>query len=820
MKFLEIMEIAGEENDVGRQYKNIIEKYFPNSAFVSLHTGINYDGIFMEKKLGLNILAEFKFEKDIIKRKHLIDCIIQLLYYIKKIERIGEVYPNVLFVGNRNVCTCFHSDLVLKYLDYDIDWINIQPCDASRNNPELHNDLMSDEKINPYIFSIFDTDFKEVIDRIISLNYGVQRKIMINEFNVTRLFNEFITYVVVGACKYYNPNELVSIFINILNNPSSNHLHPLKPNMLQTSHLGNVRVNASKFKSFFSYVQTYYTPDDKDKLTAISDRLIEDLTRRIKGEFYTETIWVNKVHAELERLLGADWRDKYVVWDPAWGTGNLTRDYYFREFYASTINQSDLDIANTRGYNSNSTILQYDFLNNDVFPSGIVGIDDKSKLPEGLQRALRENKKILILMNPPYVTASNTMMNLGSRGKKGVTKTRINEIMLDNKLGNACSQLYAQFLFRVLLLKKQYNLTNIHIAVFSKTSFLSTTSFSRFREIFLSQFNFRYGMLFNAANFSNVTRWWPVLFSVFSAGESTEKSEFQCDICEFDNTTITTTGQKTLYNLNGYKTATEWIKEPITNLQKEEKKNVILYGGLKYKIKKQLYPTNILGSMHINYNSMRGNEQYTGLYSGLFKYGTPIMESNLHRIISLFTVKRCAVKNQTWLNDNDEYKEPNFLDDQFVHDCLIYSLFNNNSFQTSLREVQNVTVENEWFWLSNDMIADLSIQNDVVIQDVKLFNHDRFVYKLLQNINPSEDAQQVLTKATELLVISFPEREFFHNLHPEWHLNAWDAGWYQVRLMLKECAKSELKQFISMYKSLENKLRVEASEFGFLRTVT
>ena len=321
MKFQEVLKISLAEPEVRKEYSKIIEEYFPNATFLSLYKNINHDGIFEDKKLGLKLLAEFKYDKKIEKRKHFIDCIIQIIYYIKKIEFIGEQYPNVIFIGNKTRCTCFHSDLVLKYLDYNADW-KIDPSAAASKNPYLHKDLTNDININPYFYNIFEINFKEVIDQIVSLNYRVEKKIMINEFNVSRLFTEFINKVIVRPFEY-DANALVSIFINIINDPDNNYLHPTKPNMLKTKHLGNIRVNAINYKAFFSHIQSFYTPDDKDKLTAISDRLIEDITRRIKGEFYTDTNWVNKAHNMIEELFGVNWKNEYVIWDPAWGYWKL-----------------------------------------------------------------------------------------------------------------------------------------------------------------------------------------------------------------------------------------------------------------------------------------------------------------------------------------------------------------------------------------------------------------------------------------------------------------------------------------------------------------
>ncbi len=68
-------------------------------------------------------------------------------------------------------------------------------------------------------------------------------------------------------------------------------------------------------------------------MTAIADRLIEDYDRRMKGDFWTPTLFVDYAHKMMEGVLGEDWKDRYVVWDNCWGTGNLTRDYHFKELY-------------------------------------------------------------------------------------------------------------------------------------------------------------------------------------------------------------------------------------------------------------------------------------------------------------------------------------------------------------------------------------------------------------------------------------------------------------------------------------------------------
>lgn len=75
------------------------------------------------------------------------------------------------------------------------------------------------------------------------------------------------------------------------------------------------------------------------------DETIEERKRREEGAYYTPKPWVDHTHKHIANALGDDWREKYVVVDPAAGTQNLTRDYEFRELYSMTLNQEDINIA-------------------------------------------------------------------------------------------------------------------------------------------------------------------------------------------------------------------------------------------------------------------------------------------------------------------------------------------------------------------------------------------------------------------------------------------------------------------------------------------
>ena len=64
----------------------------------------------------------------------------------------------------------------------------------------------------------------------------------------------------------------------------------------------------------------------------------------------------------------------------------------------------------------------------------------------------------------------------------------------------------------------------------------------------------------------------------------------------------------------------------------------------------------------------------------------------------------------------------------------------------------------------------------------------------------------------------FKCRELFEMEKPEYQCGkVFDAGWYQVRAILKQYMPDELKQFGELYKKLSEKLLPQVYNLGFLR---
>ena len=167
--------------------------------------------------------------------------------------------------------------------------------------------------------------------------------------------------------------------------------------------------------------------------------------------------------------------------------------------------------------------------------------------------------------------------------------------------------------------------------------------------------------------------------------------------------------------------------------------------------------------------------------------------------------------------DDKRYKE-------FELDSFIYSLFHSSSNQTALRNIEyngeKWNVKNEWFWMLKEELSDLVYDNldDASVSYFDL-SEDRYMAKWVKEhySELSNTARKVLDKANELVKLSFATRKIFNESKPEYQVNNWDCGWYQIKEILKEYHKDEYDEFKTLYRALTDKMRPMVYELGFLK---
>ena len=798
------LSVSLNEKDVENGYRHYLLLKIPDMVFTSPY---KCDGFGQSKLTNIKVLTEFKDELELTNKINQVKVLTQTIFYLKKFEINGELLPTTILVGDKKNCFVIHTNDVFKYLSMDIDW-NKAPSEAHKNI-KLVNELLNDETITPHVFTINKID--ECLEKLKNLTDGVTRLIPITPHNIVEVFNYFETNIL--GKHNLNTNQIANLFVQILINPDGNYLHPVKKRKtIVTKSFNEVPIKTREsYTSFFKHFQYDYSPRQKEELTAVVDRLILDVTRRKQGEFFTPTIWVNKAHEYITSVFGEDWKEKYVVWDPAWGTGNLTRDYKFKELYVSTLNYSDIQTAEQMGYNPEAVKFQFDFLN-----------DDYEFLPQGLRTAIESGCEIIVLMNPPYVSSAN----FGETHKSGSSQTTTNKQMLNEGWGKSAQNQYAQFIYRVC--KIQDKNKKINLCLFSPSLFLTGISFKEFRKNFNKKFYFEKGFLFKAKHFSDVADDWGINFICFS----TEKNENKIvlELLDYDeNFEIKKHFTKELYNLDNHQTASTWVRSDVkkikTNSEIPQMQNATkIYIGDK---PSGAYIENSLGYFLNGANCIDKNIQQVAFWSvGFYNgHGLSVIPQNFNKCVSLFTARKLI--NKDWVNSKDEYLVPNETHEQyreFTYDSIIISLFHIHAYQSSLRQVTYKDkiwdIKNEFFWMSKEEMMELANDNNYheLYSDART-DTNRYVYKLLfeeQDIynNLSPDAKLVLDKASEMVRMSMDIRTHFADDIN--HLNSWDAGYAQLKLIWKEYFPEEFKEFRQLYKNLEERMRPLVYELGFL----
>ena len=789
--------LSMNEKDVENSYRQYLTRKISDMIFTS---PFGCDGLGESKNSKIRVLCEFKDDLDLQSKNGQIKVLAQAVYYIKKFEISGIMLPTTVFVGDKNECFVVHANDLFKYLSMELDW-NTAPSNAYKNL-ELVNEMLSDENINPHVFSINQID--DCLQKLKDLTTGVTRLIPITPHNLTEVFSYFEKNVL--GKHNLNTNQLANLFTQILVNPDDNYLHPVKKRKtIVTKSFNDVPIKSREsFTSFFSHFSNDYTPRQKEDLTAVVDRLIQDVTRRKQGEFFTPTIWVDKAHEYIASVYGEDWKEKYVVWDPAWGTGNLTRDYKFKELYVSTLNYSDIQTAEQMGYNPEAVKFQFDFLN-----------DDYDFLPKGLRDAIESGRDIIVLMNPPYGRSSSGKKG-GRQSTSGLSVTQVNYEMVKNKIGKASSQLYCQFIYKLCSIGVD------NICMFTPPLYLTGQSMKKFRENLFSKYNFKVGFIMDSANFADVKSW-GLTFSIIGKNEVQRNLNFDI-LKENELFLIENIGQKTLYNTDNRKSLNDWYKE--------KNQTKIDFPGTTNGINivnkhKSTFSEYSFGWFYSDSNTIEKNPTNVSLFSLGFSHGQGcnITKNNFNKIICSFSSRK-MIKSD-WINQKDEYLKPNenhIHFNKYKYDSLVYSLFHIHSFQTSLRQVeykhQLWDIKNEFFWMSKEEMMELANNNNYneLYSDARTDNN-RYVHNLLfgeENIYEqlSPDAKLVLDKATELTRMSMTIRSHFADDHN--HLNSWDAGYAQLKLVWKEYFPEEFKEFRQLYKNLEDRMRPLVYELGFL----
>ena len=203
--------------------------------------------------------------------------------------------------------------------------------------------------------------------------------------------------------------------------------------------------------------------------------------------------------------------------------------------------------------------------------------------------------------------------------------------------------------------------------------------------------------------------------------------------------------------------------------------------------------------------------------AGIPAGGIILTKDNIIKACMILAIRLTTIRN--WLNDKDSYiidphkKYPI----EFIADCFTYALFSNYAVSMYF---DDGSLHNDLFWMSKDDIEQLAKQHNNIqcLDDIKIADNNRFAYNKLIEWSDilSQESKDVVSNAKSFVINSFQYRELFNESHPDYQINNWDAGWYQIKTLLKEFMPDDLKTFRTLHKQLGDKIRRRVYELGML----
>ena len=796
------------------------------------------DGIIENERKGIKLIAEFKKGGDLRKNDFLVKCICQVLAYMHQLDKDGDSIPNYIFIGNEERYCVFEASLIEEAFKLNIDWFQFSAASKFFETPPPELKKYLDDNIDGYNIHKISIDqciLLEDLFKNLSLD-GL--KINVNINNNKRIFEDFMfsNIYIENPKKPYSIHEVIYIFNNIICND-----YVLNGNTILIQ-MGNVyksvKIIINHLNSFKQNLKTIDSETIKDSIIGNQDTLVERIYKRFHGEYYTPKIWVEEAIKWSSDHFGADFKSQKSVWDCCCGVGNLTLNDSWDKLYCSTLEQSDIYTMFQRLYNTEALKkFQYDMINDDIeiVEGNSILINKLETTAPSLVESFKNNEHVIFFMNPPYDSdGSDYSGSLKSIGKKA----EIRVLMSNDKLStSSIKQKCINFLYKIILIKKKYKCTNISVAFFCRELIFTLPAHKEFRILFQNNFSFKNGFTMPLNEFKGTGGSAKVCFSIWDSSEiPIIKDSFEFTDKVNKNNIISTKGIVTFKNLDN--AVSTGMGSRIKTFQP---KGNLLKGitPIKLPASTTANPFKIASNMNVRYDYVYfiaggGSSVWRKYYVTLscipiYQSGTKTYASNMFRNGTSYFSARLLPK-VTEKNGADEFYYPNINHpeyNQWVNDSIIYALFNNRNHCCSYRELydsknqKHRILKNEMFWMSNAEIHQIADSTTTGFLDASrdsiIYNNDRAAFKELQNLVLNDDSRNVLNEARRLVEISFSKRNNFHTLYPQYNLNAWDAGWYQIKKILELYFKDELKEFNELYKTFEVRMREGVYKFGFLK---
>ena len=548
---------------------------------------------------------------------------------------------------------------------------------------------------------------------------------------------------------------------------------------------------------------------------------------------YTGDVWditLEKYHVFLVR------RNGKTCFCGNCGSGNLlkTSGYPQDKIFLSTLLEEDVPLV--KSIYPDATVFQCDFL------KGIdssFNADDRfsTNLPDKLVQVLKENKPLVFYMNPPYKVMKSTSTDVGCyMNAASVTQFLYEDVheLKTTSFTKCALDIFHQFMFRMLLLKRDYNLTNLYMGIFGPVTMLHSEMLDPLLRLIKQEFVFKGGMCFTAGDFSNTSEsvGWVVGYTTWASrqpGEpKTQNIALTAKAADAEGN-ISILGERLMTRIDV--NLHDWCKIFTINEPLKSKPAPVL--------------TNIFSIAETSQNS--GVFKYDTDYEEAYGYmmtsnyvirGTrrccvttvpntdsvPIVADNFWKCVGSYAARRVYATRVDAFNNCQYYNQP-AVDvpgyNEWLVNALLILLFDFNAQECSYRPTNmpgfDFTKMNKLFPISVDAVKEV-VTDERVKEDMLTHPAENSeILKVLDGVKGS-----FWTESKELYdwVINFIMQSYSDGRRAKFNyencLEAWDAGLGQLRSVKGYFSKEEEETYSYLLNRLKAKLFDGVFKYGFM----
>ena len=762
----------------------------------------------------------------------------QLMHYVQDALNKGEYIPPFLCVIDTQKAAIMKSADVLPFLEKKtIKWGK----SASSYTQEALDAISAHIGTHFVSFKI-ETHEEEFINTIKNaIKNGDIIRTQITPDNLKQVFDKWVLMIGREIKGVAEEDYALLFFADIMHDGTVSTHDNLPAELLHKNNapvfsLGGKIYELGNKEGYRQFWAIYHKPpkaEYRNYLLERRDSLIPLDERSFKGAYYTPLNVVDKAYDKLTETLGNNWQREYIVWDMCCGVGNLEIKHSNpRNIFMSTLDQADVDVMKATKTCVAATRFQYDYLNDDINDFGEIDYSLTGKVPESLRKAIADNKKMLVLINPPYAEATNvnnTATGSTTENKAGVAKTKFSAFGM-NEYGKASNELFTQFIIRATK-----EIPNATIAIFSTLKYVNSPNFEKFRQTWSAEY--LGGFIVHSKAFDGLKGDFPIGFLVWKTYANSKK---KIDITEISTEVLDRNafaiGEKSFYNLPNKSFLNIWINRPKSN-----KIDVIPLSNsitpTKGKAWVQNWADNAIAYMCSGTNDLQNAASFTFILSSPASrgHGFYVTSENLWQAAIVFSVQHLI--KHTWINHNDQFLQPTeTLTEEFKTDCLIWMLFHGKNLTASANDL-------EWNGKKWSIVNHFIPYTEAEVNAPDRFESDFMVQYLASPIPSKGGAQSDETNTdsenTRLSAMSAEAKQVYEagkilwqayfqhtdvrSVRDELKLNRADVGWYQIRKALQARNSSSdyppvsFKAFEEAYKALTEKLQPMVYELGFLR---